>query len=67
MVPESLVRHESRWWLYYGAADKVVCLAFGRQTAAKIGDVKWHRWAMIVRDRAELAIETYLCRNQNER
>lgn len=30
MVTESLLWHEGRWWLYYGAADKVVCLAFGR-------------------------------------
>lgn len=28
VVTESLLRHENRWWLYYGAADRVVCLAF---------------------------------------
>lgn len=29
IVAESLLRYDGRWWLYYGAADKVVCLAFG--------------------------------------
>jgi len=29
VVAESLLWHEGRWWLYYGAADRVVCLAFG--------------------------------------
>jgi predicted GH43/DUF377 family glycosyl hydrolase len=28
VVAESLLGHENRWWLYYGAADSVVCLAF---------------------------------------
>ena len=28
VVAESLLWHEGRWWLYYGAADRVVCLAF---------------------------------------
>lgn len=28
VVAESLLWHENRWWLYYGAADRVVCLAF---------------------------------------
>jgi predicted GH43/DUF377 family glycosyl hydrolase len=27
VVAESLLWHKGRWWLYYGAADKVVCLA----------------------------------------
>ena len=27
VVPESLVVEESRWLLYYGAADKVCCVA----------------------------------------
>ncbi len=30
VVPESLLWHRGRWWLYYGAADKVVCLATWR-------------------------------------
>ena len=29
VVREPLLWHRGRWWLYYGAADKVVCLAFG--------------------------------------
>ena len=28
VVAESLLRYDGRWWLYYGAADRVVCLAF---------------------------------------
>lgn len=31
VVAESLLWHEGRWWLYYGAADKVVCLAFAHR------------------------------------
>jgi len=30
VVAESLLWHKGRWWLYYGAADKVVCLALSR-------------------------------------
>jgi predicted GH43/DUF377 family glycosyl hydrolase len=37
VVAESLLRHEGRWWLYYGAADKAVCLAFGRRVSSNIG------------------------------
>ncbi len=29
IVAESLLWRKGRWWLYYGAADRVVCLAFG--------------------------------------
>jgi len=31
VVAESLLRHNERWWLYYGAADKAVCLAFSEE------------------------------------
>ena len=31
VVAESLLWHDGRWWLYYGAADKVVCLAFSHR------------------------------------
>ncbi len=31
VVAESLLWHDGRWWLYYGAADKVICLAFSEE------------------------------------
>lgn len=27
IVAEGLVKHEGYWWLYYGVADRAVCLA----------------------------------------
>ncbi len=30
MVAESLLRHDGCWWLYYGAADRVCCVATAR-------------------------------------
>ena len=27
IVAEGLVKHNNDWWLYYGAADKAICLA----------------------------------------
>ena len=31
VVAESLLWHDGHWWLYYGAADRVVCLAYSHR------------------------------------